>query len=154
MSSIQPVNKAMYLEQLCEGNYQKLLRLIPGLMSIDDHTIGCAEEKPSLHVQIQGKTTYTLTLTLSHSFDGDDRQLLEPAVKIRVYRDAGLVEVLRDHARPPVAQVYRNPGQSREIMDYKWSLNYFLSKWLDHCLQTDYAFSTLDLPVAAVGEVC
>ncbi|NTV79110.1 MAG: DUF1249 domain-containing protein, partial [Clostridiales bacterium] len=26
------------------------------------------------------------------------------------------------------------------IMDYKWRLNYFLSKWLDHCLQADYQF--------------
>jgi len=153
MSSIQPVNKAMYLEHLCETNYQKLLRLIPGLPEIEDNAVGCSQGKPSLHVQILEKCTYTLTLTLSHCFNKNNRQLLEPAVKIRVYLDAGLVEVLRDHVRTPVSRVYRHSGQSREIMDYKWSLNYFLSKWLDHCLQTDYAFSSEDFPVAAVDAV-
>jgi len=153
MSSIQPVNKAMYLEQLCENNYQKLLRLIPDLSCLEDIAIGYSQGKPSLHVRILEKSTYTVTLTLSHCFQKNNRQLLEPAVKIRVYLDAGLVEVLRDHVRTPVFRVYRNPGQSREIMGYKWSLNYFLSKWLDHCLQTDYAFSSDALPVVAVDEV-
>ena len=66
---------------------------------------------------------------------------MAPAVKIRIYLDANLAEVLKDHARTDVSKVYKDPGQSIEIMNYKWRLNYFLQKWLDHCLKTNYEFS-------------
>ena len=65
---------------------------------------------------------------------------MAPAVKIRIYLDANLAEVLKDHARTDVSKIYTDPGQTVEIMNYKWRLNYFLQKWLDHCLQTNYEF--------------
>jgi uncharacterized protein YqiB (DUF1249 family) len=79
---------------------------------------------------------------LSHCFNRDSNEFLAPAVKIRVYLDAQLAEVLSDHARASVAQVFKNPGLSSEIMNYKWRLNYFLQKWLDHCLNKKYLFSS------------
>jgi uncharacterized protein YqiB (DUF1249 family) len=79
-----------------------------------------------------------MTVELSHCFNKNLEEFLEPAVKIRLYLDAQLAEVLSDHTRASVAQVYKNPGLSREIMNYKWRLNYFLQKWLDHCLKKDY----------------
>jgi len=42
---------------------------------------------------------------------------------------------------PAWRYVFKDPGLSREIMNYKWRLNYFLQKWLDHCLKKDYLFS-------------
>ncbi|MCK5871162.1 hypothetical protein BMR08_06325 [Methylococcaceae bacterium CS2] len=66
--------------------------------------------------------------------------LLEPAVKIRMYFDVCIAEVLRDYKRVEVATAIEDIGLSKEIMDYKWRLNYFLDKWLDHCLKTDYIF--------------
>ena len=82
-----------------------------------------------------------MTIELSHCFIKNLDELLEPAVKIRLYLDAQMAEVLSDHARNSVAQVFKNPGLSREIMNYKWRLNYFLQKWLDHCLKKNYQFS-------------
>ena len=84
-----------------------------------------------------------MTVELSHCFIKNPDEFLEPAVKIRLYLDAMLAEVLSDHVRASVAQVFKNPGLSREIMNYKWRLNYFLQKWLDHCLKKDYRFSTM-----------
>jgi uncharacterized protein YqiB (DUF1249 family) len=82
-----------------------------------------------------------MTVELSHCFNKNLDEFMEPAVIIRLYLDAQLAEVLSDHARASVAQVYKNSGLSREIMNYKWRLNYFLQKWLDHCLKKDYRFS-------------
>ena len=139
MSFINPVNKSICLEQVCESNYQKLFRLIPDLMVFNAVAIGLAPHHTTLHLHILERTAYTLTLELSHCFNND----LAPAVKIRVYLDAQLAEVLSDHARAGVAQVFKDPGLSREIMNYKWRLNYFLQKWLDHCLKNDYLFSAV-----------
>ena len=56
MSKIRPVNKSLCLEQLCDSNYRKLLRLIPGLLQIQQDAVAYAASKPELHLQIIGST--------------------------------------------------------------------------------------------------
>ena len=141
MSYINPVNKSFCLEQLCESNYQKLLKLIPDLLMFKETAIGLAPNNTSLHVAVIESTPYTRTVELSHCFNKNPDEFMEPAVKIRLYLDAQLAEVLSDHVRASVAHVFKDPGSSRDIMNYKWRLNYFLQKWLDHCLKKDYQFS-------------
>ena len=141
MSFVNPVNKSYCLEQICESNYQKLLKLIPDLLTLKETAIGIAHQNTTLHITVIESTPYTMTVELSHCFNKNLDEFLEPAVKIRLYMDAQLAEVLSDHVRASVAQVFKNPGLSREIMNYKWRLNYFLQKWLDHCLKKDYQFS-------------
>ncbi len=140
MSLVHPINTSYCLEQLCESNYQKLFSLIPDLCSFQNHATGKTTNKPSLHLKIIDRSKHTITVELSHSFNINLENFMEPAVKIRIYLDANLAEVLKDHVRSEVSKVYKDPGQSIEIMNYKWRLNYFLQKWLDHCLQTDYKF--------------
>jgi uncharacterized protein len=153
MATINPVNKSICLEQVCTSNYQKLLRLIPELSALETATIGYSSCKPALYLEILDKSPYTITLRLSHYFANKTNGLFEPDVKIRVYLDAQLVEVLRDHARSNVSSVIKNPGQSEDILNYKWSLNYFLSKWLDHCIQTEYLFESAELLTTEMDEV-
>ena len=141
MGTINPVNKSFCLEQICESNYQKLLKLIPDLLTLKETAIGQALNNTALHITVIESTPYTLTVELSHSFTHNMEELLEPAVKIRLYLDAQLAEMLSDHVRVGVARAFKDPGLSREIMNYKWRLNYFLQKWLDHCLKKDYQFS-------------
>lgn len=141
MGRLEPVNKSWCLQQLCASNYQKLLRLVPDLGALEQSAAGYALGKPQLHVSILDKSPYTLTLQLSHCFtDRESAQLFEPALKVRVYLDAQLAEVLRDQERPGLAGGCKKNSISRDIMDYKWTLNYFLQKWLDHCLQLRYRF--------------
>ena len=141
MSLLNPINKSYCLEQICESNYHKLFKLIPDLLAFKEKAIGLAPNNTTLHITVIESTPYTMTVELSHYFIKNLDEVLEPAIKIRLYLDAQLAEVLSDHARANVAQVFKNPGLSREIMNYKWRLNYFLQKWLDHCLKKDYHFS-------------
>ena len=138
--NVRPINKSLCLEQLCESNYGKLLRLIPNLLGFKRNAIGYCNTQPNLHLKIIERAPYTITLELSHHFSQKPSTFLEPAVNIRIYLDARLVEVLHDHERTHVSLTITDPGLCSEIMDYKWSLNYFLDKWLDHCLQADYHF--------------
>jgi uncharacterized protein YqiB (DUF1249 family) len=142
MSFLNPINKSLCLEQVCASNYQKLFRLIPDLREFKDNAVGLAHNNTTLHLQIIEQTAYTLTIELSHCFSKKPGEILEPAVRIRIYLDAQLAEVLSDHARPSVTDVFKDFGLCREIMNYKWRLNFFLQKWLDHCLTKDYQFST------------
>ena len=142
MSFLNPVNKSLCLEQICASNYEKIFRLIPEILNLKDNAVGLASNNKTLHLQIIEQTAYTLTIELSHCFNSQPDELLLPAVRIRIYLDAQLAEVLSDHARPSVTQVYKDFGLCREIMNYKWRLNFFLQKWLDHCLTKDYRFGT------------
>ncbi|WP_174483181.1 DUF1249 domain-containing protein [methanotrophic endosymbiont of Bathymodiolus puteoserpentis (Logatchev)] len=140
MSKVSPLNKSFCLQTVCEGNYKKIIRLIPDLRYLSGSAQGFSQGKPMLHVQILEQTPYTKTIQLSHFFTEDSTLLLEPAVKIRVYFDVCIAEVLRDYKRVEVASAITDIRRSKDIMDYKWRLNYFLEKWLDHCLKTDYTF--------------
>jgi uncharacterized protein YqiB (DUF1249 family) len=151
MSQLNPVNKSFCLEQVCAANYQKLLRLIPNLLDYRNTAMGLAESSSTLHLEVLERSPYTLTVMLSHSFKRNLEEFLEPAVTIRLYLDLQLAEVISDHARAAVAKVYRNPGLSLEIMNYKWRLNYFLQKWLEHCLKKNYRFGSESFQMIAIA---
>ncbi len=148
MSLVHPVNTSWCLEKICESNYRKLLLLIPELHSFHTHAIGMTAKNPDLHLEVIDRSKHTMTIELSHCFNHNLEDFIEPAVKIRIYFDAQQAEVLRDHARHDVFKVYKYPSQSIEIRDYKWKLNYFLQKWLDHCLKMQYHFSESETKLA------
>ena len=151
MGTINPVNKPFCLEQIYESNYLKLLRLIPNLSSIKGHAIGYSAGKPALYLKIIEKTSYSITLQLSHCFKKNPDHFLEPAVKIRIYLDARLAEVIRDHAKSDVFRTIKKLQQNNEAIDYKWTLNYFLEKWLSHCLQKKYQFNEEGQRIAEIS---
>jgi uncharacterized protein len=146
VSLFSPVNTAFCLEKICESNYQKLFRLIPELCSFDKSAIGYTKDLPWLYLVVLERNRYTLTIELSHCFSWQPVKFAEPGLTVRVYLDAQLAEVIHDNDRPAVARVYNNPGNLLEIRDYKWRLNYFLQKWLDHCIKTGYCFNSTSEP--------
>lgn len=140
MSAFYPFEKAFWLQQVCETNFRKLTHLVPELPGLGATATARAEDKPALHLRLLERSRYTLTLELTHSFDGET--LAEPAVRIRVCLDAKTCEVLSDHCRPAVTDALRNEATAPAVLDYKWRLNYFLARWLDHCLSSQYRFGT------------
>jgi uncharacterized protein len=152
MSFLNPINKSECLEQVCASNYEKIFRLIPELCAVDGNAIGLAANNTTLHLQIIEQAAYTLTIELSHCFSNKPEELLEPAVRIRIYLDAQLAEVLRDHARPAVNFAVKDIGLCRDILNYKWRLNFFLEKWLDHCLAKNYQFSEPKQPSRMLAD--
>jgi uncharacterized protein YqiB (DUF1249 family) len=140
MAKVTPLNKSFCLQTVCEQNYKKILYLIPDIKIIEAAAQGYSEGKPILHVKVLEQSPYTKTIELSHFFDSEFGMILEPAVKIRLYFDVRTAEVLRDYKRVEVDKAIKDLGQVKDVMDYKWRLNYFLEKWLDHCLKKQYTF--------------
>ena len=140
MSIFHPVEKSFWLHKVCEANYRKLRDLIPDLSGIGAAATARVRDKPALHLRLLERSPYTLTLELTHDFARGYEPLTEPAVRIRVCLDAKTAEVLSDHCRPFVLDALRDEASARAVLDYKWSLNYFLARWLDHCLSSKYRF--------------
>ncbi len=134
MSFINPINESYCLEKICESNYEKLLKLLPHLLLLKDKQVGYIEFNAGIQITLLSVSTYTLTLELNHCFNISTNDYVAPSIQIRLYLDLKLVEVLSDHERAQVHKIYKDPSLSYEIIRYKWKLNFFLQKWLDHCL--------------------
>ncbi|QSA95643.1 DUF1249 domain-containing protein [Methylococcus sp. EFPC2] len=145
MSTLEPINKSYWLSRVCEANYTRLLTLIPHLLTLPVGVSARADGTPGLELELLERSPYTLLIELTHSFTWEFGALSEPAVRIRVYLDAHTTEVLSAKERPYVFDIMRHDAEAREVMDYKWSLNYFLALWLDHCIASDYQFRRPEL---------
>jgi uncharacterized protein YqiB (DUF1249 family) len=140
MSVFYPAEKSFWLHKVCEANYRKLTHLVPDFNRIGDAATASAQDKPALHLRLLERSPYTLTLELTHDFAQGYEPRTEPAVRIRVCLDSQTAEVLCDACRPVVLDALRDDRTARAVLDYKWSLNYFLARWLDHCLSSEYRF--------------
>lgn len=140
MTVFNPVEKSLWLQRVCEANYGRLARLIPDLRQIGPAATARVAGKPALHLRLIERSPHTLVLELTHDFAGRHGMLAEPAVRIRVCLDARTVEMLSDEVRPRVHEVLDDSAIAHAVLDYKWTLNYFLSRWLDHCLAVHYRF--------------
>lgn len=143
MSVFYPLEKSFWLHKVCEANYRKLTDLVPDLARIVDTATARVNDKPALHLRLLERSPYTLTVELTHDFARGYEPLVEPAVRIRVCLDSKTAEVLSDACRPFVRDALRDEASARDVLDYKWSLNYFLARWLDHCLSSEYRFGAV-----------
>ena len=141
MTAFAPLEKSLWLHKLCEANFGRLLRLVPDLERIEHGAVARVPGKPALHLKLLEHGPYTRVFELTHDFPEAFGVLAEPAVRLRVCFDARTVEMLSDVARPRVHEALREESRPAEVLDYKWSLNYFLSRWLDHCLAAQYRFA-------------
>lgn len=130
-----PVNKSYWLQRVCEGNYAMLRRLIPDMDGSPREDAQSGGEGTDLFIRLLERTPYTLTLEFSHRFGAASGDVLEPALRVRVFLDARIAEVLGDQERPPPP--ISRAAVPRALLDYKWQLNYFLQKWLEYCLSRD-----------------
>lgn len=140
MSSFSPLEKSLWLHRVCEANYQRLNRLVPELeaMATMVTAIPQASGKPALRFRLLERSPFTLVLEVTHDFEGPLKVLEEPQVRLRVSLDAKTVEMLSDHDRPDLQDALgREPAPAR-VLDYKWTMNYFLARWLDHCIEAEY----------------
>lgn len=149
MSRFRPRNKPYLLAQLFESNYRKLRELIPDLTEMSGHVVAVSNGKPALHLTVVERSRYTLTVELHHCFGGGFERLVEPHIRIRIYLDGQCAEALNGAERTHVPLQARTRRPTAEILEDKWSANYFLERWLSHCLSNRYRFerrSRTELP--------
>jgi len=125
------------LMDMYEENFIKLRKLIPNLQSIEESAISKSVGHLDLHVKIQERSKFTTTLFLSYLFGDDDELRMEPNLKIRIYHDAGLAEVMSGKLHHGRLLIDNLPS---DALKQKWMLNRFLAKWLKYCLRQKHGF--------------
>ncbi len=138
------------LMDMYEDNYIKLRKLIPDVQSIKKSAISTSPGHLNLHLQILECSKFTTTLRLSYCFTDKGKSRLEPNLKIRIYHDAGLAEVMSGKLHHGRLVLDHLPA---DALKQKWQLNRFLSKWLKYCLRQNHGFlAGSDVSMAASSE--
>jgi uncharacterized protein YqiB (DUF1249 family) len=126
------------LMDMYEENFIKLRKLIPQLDLIEKQCVSSVPGHLDLHLRIIERSRYTTTLMLSYCFETQRTMQMEPNLKIRVYHDAGLAEVMSGRLHHGRLVLEHLPS---DALKQKWQLNRFLSKWLKYCLRQQHGFS-------------
>jgi len=136
------------LMDMYEDNFIKLRKLIPDLHLIKESAISTSPERLNLHLKIVERSKYTTTLRLSYCFTDKGESRLEPNLKIRIYHDAGLAEVMSGKLHHGRLVLDHLPA---DALKQKWQLNRFLSKWLKYCLRQNHGFSVNTEPTSKIS---
>ena len=126
------------LMDMYEENYMKLRKLIPDLSHIESHCVSEVKGHMKLHLKIIERSKFTTTLILSYCFNTNTELRMEPDLKIRIYHDARLAEVMSGRLHHGRLVLDNLPS---DALRQRWQLNRFLSKWLKYCLRQKHVFS-------------
>ncbi|MCP4996201.1 MAG: DUF1249 domain-containing protein [Gammaproteobacteria bacterium] len=126
-----------WLMDLCEENYSMMLRLAPGLRTLEGCYLSTTEGDMELYMEVLEQTPYTTLVHLTYYFSHIAGSLPDPDATLRIYYDSAQVEVLdlRQHALP------LGRGPEWPTLEQKWKANLFFSKWLSYCVQQRHQFT-------------
>jgi len=125
------------LMDMYENNFIRFKKLVGDLGLIESdavsHVFGCLD----LYLTINERCKYTTTVTLTYTFSDDAKTAFEPDLKLRIYHDASLIEVLSGHLKHGKQRLDHIPADALKL---KWKLNRFLYRWLGYCLYLGHRF--------------
>jgi len=120
------------LMELYENNYIFLRRLVPQLDGRRDAQVSSIDRGPDLHLEVIERCAYTTTVLLTHRFSGVEALESLPDLRVRIYHDARVAEVMPDGER--VA--------GNGTLASRWVTNRFLNRWLRYCLGEGHGFES------------
>ncbi len=121
-----------------EENYQALARLVPD-MGIDTVILSSSRGLPDLQMNVVERGKYTLTIAFLHALD-DNEIVPDMYLKVKVYNDARVAEVLTYQNKTGFARIYTYPNNKLRYPIEKRRVNQFFSEWLAFCASKDYRF--------------
>jgi uncharacterized protein len=121
---------------LYETNFDKLKTLLSaikwmdGVFALGGHGVG------NVYVQVIDRCPYTTTISLCQSL-GMQRSL-DLWVKVRIYHDAQVAEVIAYQGHQHFRPLYPYPNRYMYQPHEKRRINQFLGEWLSHCIACHY----------------
>lgn len=115
-----------------ESNYLRLMRLIPELERLD----GCFRSRVAgdceLFVDVLERCRYTVTLSLTYFFEGENGRIADPDITVRAYLDGRLAEAMSLSGDHRHSELRRFAKAHRAELNARWRRNVVLNKWLEY----------------------
>lgn len=136
-----------------EANFERLAWLVPGLGLVPELIRGTllshGADGMTLQLSILEHSKYTTTVALTHHLRMDaphhlrlnSTMIVDPFMKIRVYHDAKVAEVLSYQCHSQFQIFHPDATLNVQNLREKCRINRFLSEWLDYCIARGYRFA-------------
>ena len=124
-----------------EANFERLAWLAPTLASAHGGLLSHGADGMSLQLTILEHSKYTTTIALTHHLRMDDTMIRDPFMKIRIYHDARVAEVLSYQCQSQLQIFHPDATLNVPNLHEKCRINRFLSEWLDYCITHGYRFT-------------
>ncbi len=128
---------------LCEANYQKLTHMFPEVAIFDYLALENKLKWIAVSVDVLERTPYTVLLQLKSSYIIHSKFLPETTMRVRVYHDARVAEVIQVQGHQRIRSHYAYPNSLMYLPDEKRQSNKLLSDILDFCNENHYKKSLL-----------
>ena len=128
------------LMAIYECNYLRLRQLIPDHVLADEGGVSCAERALDLHLSVLERTRYTTTIRLTYLFEDELGEFPAPDMRVRIYHDARLAEVIACGRRRGQRSAEYDRMRHQYSLNEKWRMNRFLQKWLGYCLRQGHSY--------------
>lgn len=136
------VPKLANMHQVCEGNYGRMLRLLPDCDTQDLEYQFKVNTSLQYTIKIVECSRYTSTLEMSQKSQ-IGFEFLRPVVQVRLYHDAKMAEVLSAQNIGSLKPSYQYPNIKMYQKNEKEMVNLFLAEWLQFCLaQSNQLYSS------------
>ena len=129
------------LMELYECNYIRLRNLVPDPEDMPDRVCSRIDGVLDLHLHIVERCKFTTTLNLTYMFHDDTGSFPAPDIRVRMYHDAQVAEVISCGRRRGKRHASYNRMFKRYTLIEKWRMNRFLQKWLGYCLAQGHRFA-------------
>ena len=128
------------LIDLYEGNYLRVMRLLPDLDELEGTLMSQVAEALDLYATIEERFKYTTTVLLTYRFLDDAGIALEPNARVCVYHDVRAAELVSHCRRRRTRKVHKWIRGRMPELDHRWEMNRFLYKWLRFCSNQGHLF--------------
>ena len=128
------------LIDLYEGNYLRVMRLLPDLEVLEGTSVSRVAGALALYATIEERYKYTTTLLLTYRFEDTAGVALEPNARICVYHDVRAAELVSHCRRKRTRKVHSWMRGRLPELDHRWEMNRFLYKWLRFCSNQGHIF--------------
>lgn len=127
--------------ELYESNYIRLRNLVPELDALHPQVVSRVAGALDLHLHIVERCKFTTTLNLTYLFTDAEGIFPAPDIRVRIYHDAQVGEVIACGRRRGLRHAEYNRMHHRYTLEQKWRMNRFLQKWLGYSLRQGHRFN-------------
>ena len=119
---------------LYESNYHKLLDWLPELSCREGAAVLAPAGLSPISIEVLEKNPYTTTVHIRHNIQGAEPWVGALVLKVRIYHDAQVAEVIACQGVHSFKPFYPYPNPKMLQPYEKRRVNRFLGEWLSYCL--------------------
>jgi len=130
--------------QVYEGNYRRLLYILPRLREIRGSVVSKLHGRPVLFIHMREQCKYTSLFSITHYLSVNSRLVADMHLQVRAYHDARLAEVTAYQRHSRFLPVYDYPNPHMYQPFEKRQVNLFLREWLQFCIRHGCRFQSTE----------